>query len=118
MFPGLWGKISSISVAQYLVPEDMTFQEWVAAYTETGSDGKDVLRFSFSTSLLEGGLFSRLIQQNYDGYWLHKLSGIGEPKATNNGVSLNLVTTETGLSYRETSLSQGGLVHHSQPGDR
>jgi hypothetical protein len=107
----------TIPVAQYLVPENMTFEEWVAEHTVTGSDGKDVLRFSFPTSLVEGGLFSRLIQQNYDGYWLHKLSGIGEPKPTSNGVSLNLVTTETGLSFRETSLRQGGVVHlRSQAG--
>jgi hypothetical protein len=62
-------------------------------------------------------LFSRLIQQNYDGYWLHKLSGIGEPKPTSNGVSVNLVTPETGLSFREMRLSQGGVVHlRSQAG--
>jgi hypothetical protein len=104
----------TISVAQHLVPDDMDFEEWVAEHTVTGSDDKDVLRFSFPTSLNEGGLFSRLIQQNYDGYWLHKLSGIGEPKPTSNGISLNLVSTQTvtpSLSYREVSVSQGGLVH-------
>ncbi len=106
----------TMSVAQYLVPEDVDFTTWVISHTQT-IDGSDVLVFSFPTSLNEGGLFSRLIQQNYDGYWLHKLSGIGEPKPTNNGVSVNLVTDETGLSFREMRQSQGGLVHlRSQAG--
>ena len=52
-----------------------------------------------------------LILENYDSYWLHKLSGIGEPLPGNNGVSLNLVTEQEGLSFREASLTQGGTVH-------
>jgi hypothetical protein len=92
------------------------FRQWVAENTvpntfEPPKDGKPALRFSFSTSLLEGGLFSRLIQQGYDGYWLFRLSGIGEPKASSNGVMVNLLTEQPGLSYRETRLTQGGLVH-------
>jgi hypothetical protein len=93
------------------------FRLWVADKSFTPSGGEPVLRFNFPTSLLEGGLFSDVILQNYDGYWLHKLAGIGEPWPGNNGVVLNLVTEQTGLSFRETSLAQGGTVHlRSQAG--
>jgi hypothetical protein len=87
------------------------FREWVAANTFTNTDGKEVLQFNFTTSLLDGGLFSNVILQGYDGYWLHKLSGIAEPKLTNNGVSLNLISEEADMYYRTTRLTQGGLVH-------
>jgi hypothetical protein len=126
----------TISVAQHVllltdaalekegIPEDQwqevraeRFREWVAENSFTPSGGKPVLRFSFSTSLLDGGLFSDVILENYEGYWLHKLAGIGEPLLGNNGVSINLVTEQTGLSFRETSLAQGGTVHlRSQAG--
>jgi hypothetical protein len=92
------------------------FRAWVAENTvpntfEPPYDGKPVLRFSFTTSLLEGGLFSQVIQQGYDRYWLLKLSGIGEPKPTNNGLRANLLTEQGGLSYQTVALTQGGLVH-------
>jgi len=92
------------------------FRLWVAENTvpnnfESPYDGKPVLKFNFPTSLIEGGTFTRLIPQGYDGYWLLKLSGIGAPKPTNNGLSLNLLTDQTGMSYRNTRLTQGGVVH-------
>jgi hypothetical protein len=87
------------------------FRAWVAENSFTLGGGDPVLRFSFGTSLLEGGLVSNVILQNYDSYWLHKLAGIGEPLPGNNGVSVNLVTDQAGLSFREASLTQGGTVH-------
>ena len=98
------------------------FRAWVAANTVTNNfespyDGKPVLKFNFTTSLIEGGTFARLIPQGYDGYWLLKLSGIGAPKTTNNGLSLNLRTDQTGMSYRKTRTTQGGVIHlRSQSG--
>jgi hypothetical protein len=92
------------------------FRLWVAENTvandfESPYDGKDVLKFSFTTSLVEGGTFTRLIPQGYDGYWLLKLSGIGEPVVGSNGLSLNLVTEQAGMSYRSTRVTQGGVMH-------
>jgi hypothetical protein len=87
------------------------FREWVAANTFINTDGKEMLQFSFSTSLLDRGLFSNVILQGYDGYWLHKLSGIRQPKLTSNGVSLKLVSDEPNMRYRSARLTQGGLVH-------
>jgi len=89
------------------------FREWVAQNTinDPKISGQPVLRFGFTTSLLDGGLFSQVIQEGYERYWLLKLSGIGEPKLSSNGMSLNLVTEQDGLSYRTVSLTQGGLVH-------
>ena len=58
------------------------FRQWVAEHTVPNTfegdppDGKPVLRFNFSTSLLQGGLFSQVIQQGYDRFWLLKLSAI------------------------------------------
>ena len=89
------------------------FRLWVAQNTvnDPAISSKPVLRFTVTTSLLDGGLFSQVIQEGYERYWLLKLSGIAEPKATSNGVSLNLVSDQAGLSYRTTALTQGGLVH-------
>ena len=89
------------------------FREWVVQNTiyDPKISSQPVLRFSFTTSLLEGGLFSQVIQEGYERYWLLKLSGIGEPKLSSNGMSLNLVTDQNGLSYRAVSLTQGGVVH-------
>lgn len=92
------------------------FRQWVVDNTvpnnfERPYDNKPVLKFALTTSLLEGGLFSQEIQQGYDGFWLHKLAGIAEPKATSNGISVNLVSDQAGLSYRTLRLTQAGLVH-------
>ncbi len=98
------------------------FRQWVAQNTvpndfEPPYDGKPVLRFSFTTSLLDGGIFSNVIQQDYDRYWLLKMAGIGNPKATSTGMSVNLLTDQNGLSYRSVSLTQGGTTHlRSQAG--
>jgi len=98
------------------------FRAWVAKNVvsntfESPYDGKPVLRFSFETSLLPqtsstaGGLFSHVIQQGYDGYWLIKLAGVGQPKTENTGLSINLVTDQTGLSMQQARLAQGGTLH-------
>ncbi len=76
-------------------------------------DGKPVLRFNFSTSLLNGGLYANVFSQAYSNHWLLKLTGIGTPNANSNGVSINLVSEETNLSHRKVVMSQGGLVHMS-----
>lgn len=93
------------------------FRQWVAEHTVPNTfegdppDGKPVLRFNFSTSLLQGGLFSQVIQQGYDRFWLLKLSAIGAPKPSSNGLRANLLTEEEGLSYQIVALTQGGTVH-------
>ena len=98
------------------------FRLWVAEHTipndfEAPYDGKPVLKFTLSSSLLDGGSFAQLIPQGYDGYWLVTLSGIGAPKPASNGLSMNLVSAQTGMAYRATRVTQGGLVHlRSQAG--
>lgn len=92
------------------------FRLWVAQNTvpntfEPPFDNKPVLRFSFTTSLLNGGVFSNVIQQGYDRYWLLKLAGIGDPKPSSTGLSINLLTAQNGLSYRTLSVTQGGVSH-------
>jgi hypothetical protein len=98
------------------------FRAWVAEHTipndfESPYDGKPVLKFTLSSSLLDGGSFAQLISQGYDGYWLITLSGIGAPKPASDGLSVNLVSDQTGMAYRATRVTQGGLVHlRSQAG--
>lgn len=92
------------------------FRLWVAQNTvpntfEPPFDNKPVLRFSFTTSLLNGGVFSNVIQQGYDRYWLLKLAGIGDPKPSSTGLSINLLTAQNGLSYRTLVVTQGGVSH-------
>ncbi|MCO6449628.1 MAG: hypothetical protein J5I90_02455 [Caldilineales bacterium] len=92
------------------------FRLWVAQNTVSNSfeppyDNKPVLRFNFTTSLLNGGVFSNVIQQGYDRYWLLKLAGIGDPKPSSTGLSINLLTDESGLSYRTLSMTQSGITH-------
>ena len=89
------------------------FRQWVAQNTVTDPkiSNRPVLRFDFTTSLLDGGLFSQVIQEGYDRRWLLKLSGIGEPKPSSNGLSVNLLSDQAGLSYRTVALTQGGVVH-------
>lgn len=91
------------------------FRAWVAANTvpnnfEYPYDGKPVLKFKFATALNAGGTWSNLIPQGYDGMWLIKLSGIGEPKPTSNGLSVNVLADQTGLSYRVTRVTQSGQL--------
>ena len=98
------------------------FRLWVAANAipndfEAPYDGKPVLKFTLSTSLLDGGSFAQVIPQGYDGYWLITLGGIGAPKLSSNGFSMNLVSAQAGMAYRATRVTQGGLVHlRSQAG--
>jgi hypothetical protein len=88
------------------------FQEWVADHTETGADGKPVLVFTLVTSPADDGVFSHVIAQGYDRFWLHKVAGIGQPKPDSNGIGINLVTSQAGdLSYRRAAVTQSGLVH-------
>ena len=98
------------------VEREKRFRQWVAEHTvpnnfESPYDGKPVLNFSFSTSLLDGGVFSRLMPQGYDRYWIVKVGGIGEPKAGSTGLSLNLVTKQPRLSYQIASITQAGMTH-------
>ena len=93
------------SVAQNLVPSDQTFSQWVTDHTQNG-----VLKFTLSTNLQEGGSINQLIPQGFDGYWLITMGGIGSPKSTSNGLSVNLVSQQTGLGYRAVRVSQGGTV--------
>ncbi len=93
------------SVAQNLVPSDQQFSDWVTKHTEDG-----VLKFTLSTNLLKDGSINQLIPQGYDGYWLITMGGIGSPKSTSNGFSVNLVSQQTGLGYRAVRVSQSGTV--------
>ncbi len=91
------------------------FRQWVAANTITNTfeapyDGKPVLKFKFVTALNDGGTWANLIPQGYDGYWLIKLSGVGAPKPTSNGLSVNVLTDQAGLSYRATRVTHGGQL--------
>lgn len=87
------------------------FRQWVAQNTKVGSDGKPTLVFTFAASAAINGLIGQVVKQGYDFYWLHKVAGIGQPKPTNTGVGLNLVTAQTGsLGYRQVRVSQKGQV--------
>jgi hypothetical protein len=88
------------------------FREWVAEHAETGTDGKPVLVFSISTSPADNGVFSNVIAQGYDRFWLHRVAGIEQPKPASNGFGMNLVTSEPGgLEYRRVAVTQSGVVH-------
>lgn len=87
------------------------FRQWVAQNTKIGGDGKPTLVFTFTTSAATKGLINQVVQQGYDFYWLHKVAGIGQPKPTNNGFGINLVSAQTGnLGYRQVRVSQTGQV--------
>ena len=58
-----------------------------------------MLKFALTTSLADDGIFSNVIQQDFDNNWLFKIGGIGKPKPE-AGFSLNLVSTEESLGYR------------------
>ena len=88
------------------------FRAWVADHTVAGGNGKPQLVFNFTTSAAENGIFSNVIQEGFDRYWLHKLAGVGAPKPANTGVGVNLVSAQPGnLGYRTVALNQGGSVH-------
>jgi hypothetical protein len=92
------------------------FRQWVAQNTvlntfEPPFDNKPVLRFSFTTSVVDGGVFSQLLQQNYDRIWLLQMGGVGAPVPSSTGLSVNLVSTQSGLSYRTVAVTQDGLTH-------
>lgn len=105
----------------FTAPEAITaertrrFRLWVAQHTIPNDfvdkkDGKPVLKFSFPTSLLNGGLLSNVFSQGYSSRWLLKLSGVDTPK-NSNGVSINLVSKEVNLSHRHVQMTQSGTVH-------
>lgn len=92
------------------------FRKWVAQHTvpntfESPKDMKPVLIFTMTTSLLDDGLYAHVIPQGYDRYWHFTLAGVGRPKASSNGVSINLVSNQAGLSHRTAVMTQSGLVH-------
>lgn len=88
------------------------FRQWIAANTQIGTDGKPVLVFSLATSPADDGIFSNVIAQAYDLFWLHKVSGIGLPKDASTGFGMNLVTSQTAdLGYRRVAVTQSGVVH-------
>ncbi|MEZ4557066.1 MAG: hypothetical protein R2854_11570 [Caldilineaceae bacterium] len=89
----------------------LRFRRWVAENTVTGADGKPVLRFNFTTSLVDNGIFSNVIQQGYNRFWLFQIGGIGQPKAGSNGVGMNLITAQDGLGYRRVAMTQSGTTH-------
>ncbi len=92
------------------------FRQWVAQNTvlntfEPPFDNKPVLRFSFTTSVVDGGVFSQLLQQSYDRLWLLQMGGVGAPTPSSTGLSVNLLSAQPGLSYRTVAVTQDGLSH-------
>jgi hypothetical protein len=71
---------------------------------------KEIISFEFATSSDTKGILSRVKQQGYADYWLHKMAGIGQPLAGNTGTGVNLATSQAGLSSREARISQLGQV--------
>ncbi|MEZ4610314.1 MAG: hypothetical protein R2838_08735 [Caldilineaceae bacterium] len=69
------------------------------------------MRFNFTTSLVDNGIFSNVIQQGYNRFWLFQIGGIGQPKAGSNGVGMNLITAQDGLGYRRVAMTQSGTTH-------
>jgi len=107
------GYLQGLGVAADAIPAERTrrFRQWVAENTKTSSDGKLVLAFDFNTSPESKAVIGQLVQQGYDFYWLHKVGGIGQPKPSNQGLGLNLVTSQTGnLGFRQVRVSQAGQV--------
>jgi hypothetical protein len=90
---------------------DKRFRQWLSQNTYLGSDGKPTLLFSFTTSSAINGIISRVVTQDYGFFWLHKVGGIGQPKATSDGFGVNLVTDQPGsLGYRLVRVTQSGEV--------
>ncbi len=90
------------------------FRAWVAENTGpgTGPSQKPVLTFNFSTSLVDNGVFSNVIQEGFQFFWLFQLAGIGQPKPDSTGMSMNLVTNQGGdLSYQRVVVTQSGVTH-------
>jgi hypothetical protein len=105
-----------IAANQVVNERKLRFRKWVAANTIKGTDGKNVLRFTLSTSVVDKSIFSSVIQQGYERFWLHKMGGIGRPKPDNKGLSVLLlseqpITGSQGLGYRRIAVTQSGVVH-------
>jgi len=87
------------------------FRQWVSQKTILGSDGRPSLVFDFTTSAAANGLIGQVVTQDYGFYWLHKVAGIGQPKAGSNGFGINLLSVQSGdLGYRQVRVSQSGQV--------
>ncbi len=86
------------------------FQAWVkkSTVTDPACKANPALRFSFGTSLLDGGLWSQVIRTGYDHYWLLKLSG---DDTKGKGARVILRSDQAGLDRRTVVLTQGGLAH-------
>ncbi|MFQ5856891.1 MAG: hypothetical protein ACE5LU_14855, partial [Anaerolineae bacterium] len=94
------------------------FKNWVIQHTDDGGTpgdfSDDRLRFRFSTSLVDKGVFDNVKLQDYDDYWRHRIDG---DKATNKGISLELELAPDlppgnhKISYRDADILQSGLVH-------
>lgn len=89
------------------------FRKWVAEHTvpndfEEPKDMKPVLAFTLTTSLLDDGLLANVRPQGHNSRWRFLLAGTTAP---GNGVSMNLVSDQQGLSYRDVTMTQGGTVH-------
>jgi hypothetical protein len=104
-------KGQGIADADLQAERSKRFRQWVSQNTVLNSDGKPSLVFDFSTSSASNGLISQVVTQDYGYYWLHKVAGIGQPKAGNNGFGVNLVSEQRGdLGYRQVRVSQSGQV--------
>jgi hypothetical protein len=89
----------------------LRFRDWVSKHTET-VNAKPTLVFSFATSPADNGIFSNVIGQFFDRFWLHKVAGVGSPTPTSNGFGVNVITAETGVSTNPRAVvTQAGIVH-------
>ena len=86
------------------------FRQWATDHTSLDASGKQIISFDFTTTSDTKGILSRVKQQGYEDYWLHKMAGVGSPIATNTGTGINLRTEQAGLTRSESRISQAGQV--------
>ena len=104
-------KGQGVADADLQTERNKRFRQWMSENTILGSDGKPTLVFSFTTSSAVNGIISRVVTQDYGFFWLHKVGGVGQPKATNDGFGVNLVTNQPGsVGYRLVRVTQSGEV--------
>lgn len=109
---GLTDQVLGLSGPEAEAERLRRFREWVAQNTRLGTNGKPELNFTFSTSIVDNGIFSNVIQVAFDRFWLHKIGGIGQPKPTSNGMTINLPSDQSGtLRYRRVAVTQAGVTH-------
>ncbi len=83
------------------------FREWLASRKRLDDNQDEIIAFDFTTTSDTKGILSQVKQQGYDFYWLHKLAGT---EGGAQGMGINLVTQQSGLTARQSRISQSGQV--------